>query len=57
MKIQIWNQDGLMRRIQASNLDGFIADGWLTAPPNLKAIAKEPETPKKKTKSTPVDPE
>lgn len=60
MKIHIWNKDGLMRRIQSSNIDGFIADGWFTAPPDLTAIATdEPEAiaPKKKAKSTAVEPE
>jgi hypothetical protein len=60
MKIQIWNLDGETRRIQSSNLDGFIADGWLTSPPDLNAIAEEPEViaPKKKsTKSAPVESE
>jgi hypothetical protein len=41
---------GELSRIHHHDAQGWINDGWLTAPPDLESIAQ-----KKKTKSTPVE--
>ena len=60
MKINLYHPEtGELRRIHHHDVQGWINDGWLTAPPQPKEInpIEEPIASKKKAKSTPVEPE
>ena len=61
MKINLYDpKTGEMHRVHHLNVEGWIDNGFLTSPPDLNPIAtKQPEpiAPKKKEKSTPVEPE
>jgi hypothetical protein len=62
MKINLYDpKTGELFRIHHHDVDGWIANGFLTSPPNLNPIVEDdPEAiaPKPKAKkSTPVEPE
>jgi hypothetical protein len=61
MKINLYDpKTGELFRVHHHDTQGWIDNGFLTSPPELPPIAEEePEAiaPKKKAKSTPVEPE
>lgn len=61
MKMNLYDpKTGALHRIHHHDAQGWIENGYLTSPPDLTPIAEDEPVaiaPKKKTKSTPVDPE